>query len=161
MASLKKGTAMTKEYCHYTYIWKHEASDGVTELYAGQTSRTVEQRVRPTAYAGSKFHAALRRSTPPIRGAQVKIIYRKEHRYDEECGWDAVDYHEQMLIDTIKAIQKLYPSKARVLNERSAMGCSKSASNWKKRSREGYKEKNSEGLDFSPQLLPELIKSLF
>ena len=145
-----------------TYIWQHwEPSDGVTELYAGQTSRTVEQRVRPTAYAGSKFHAALRRSTPPIRGAQVKIIYRKEHRYDEECGWDAVDYHEQMLIETIKAIQKLYPSKVRVLNERSAMGCSKSAKHWKKKRHEAYKEKNLEGLDFCSRLLPKLIKSLW
>ena len=138
-----------------TYIWQHwEPSDGVTELYAGQTSRTVEQRVRPTAYAGSK-------SYPPIRGGQVKIVYRKKHQYDEERGWEAVDFHEQMLIETIKAIQKLYPSKVRVLNERRAMGCSKSASNQRKMTRGGYKEKNSEGLDFCPQLLPELIKSLW
>ena len=144
-----------------TYVWKHEASDGVTELYAGQTSKTVEQRVRPTAYAGSKFHAVLRRSTPAIRGAQVDIVYRKEHQCDEEYGWDAVDFHEQMLIETIEVIQKLYPNEVRVLNERRAMGCSKSASNRKKRMRGGYKEKNSEGLDFCPQLLPELIKSLW
>ena len=138
-----------------TYIWKHKAEDGVIELYAGKTYRTAEQRIRPMAYTGPKSR--------PIAAGQVEVIHEDRHVWNKD---KVQRYHydndicsaEQLLIDTIKAIQKLYPNKVRVLNSR--RGFSSSSCCWEKRLHNKYKDKNSEGLDFFPQLLAKLIKSL-
>ena len=137
-----------------TYIWKHEASDGVTELYAGQTGRTVEQRIKPIAYSGPKSH--------PLTAKQVEVIYQKKHQAEGGYGryrWWGVDYHEQILIDTIETIKQLYPDKIRVLNTNH--GLSKAACLYKRSDFVEYRKKNTEGLPFSTQVMVEVIKDLF
>ena len=137
-----------------TYIWKHEASDGVTELYAGQTGRTVEQRIKPIAYNGPKSR--------PLTAKQVEVIYQKKHQpdmWDDRHRWWSVDYHEQILIDTIEAIKQLYPDKIRVLNTNH--GLSKAASLHRRSNFVEYRKKNTEGLPFSAQVMAEVIKDLF
>ena len=137
-----------------TYIWKHEASDGVTELYAGQTGRTVEQRIKPIAYSGPKSN--------PLKAEQVEVIYQKKHQaeggYGRWCWW-GVDYHEQILIDTIEAIKQLYPYKIRVLNTNH--GLSKAACLYKRSDFVEYRKKNTGGTPFSPQVMVEIIQDLF
>ena len=153
-----------------TYIWKHKAEDGVIELYAGKTYRTAEQRIKPMAYTGPKSR--------PIAAGQVEIIHEDCHaglsetqdKIAKEEGITTksaivlmrfnndICSAEQLLIDTIKAIQKLYPNKVRVLNSR--RGFSASSAGFQKRWHNKYKDKNSEGLDFFPQLLSKIIKEL-
>ena len=139
-----------------TYIWKHKADDGVTELYAGRTNLSVDRRIKLNgwAYVGP--------NSRPIAGGAVEVIHQDTLQFDDDIKKyyreEDICSAEQLLIDTIKAIKQLYPDKVRVLNSR--RGFSASACYWKKVRHEEYKNENSEGLEFVPKLLSKIIKSL-
>ncbi len=131
----------------------HEAEDGMIDLYAGKTRFTAERRINTVAaYSGP--------NSETLKAKDVKIIHEEHH------DWDKRDYHykcdvscvEQILIDTIRTIRQLYPRKVRVLNTNE--GLRTNAYCWERRRYKDYKNKNSEGLNFFPQLLSKIIKEL-
>jgi|TARA_B100001971_G_scaffold212813_1_gene243984 hypothetical protein len=137
-----------------TYIWKHEKENGEVALYAGKTRFTAERRINTVAAFKDKYRT--------LKAKDVKIIHEEHHecdkredRHNYKCD---VSCAEDILINTLWIIRKLYPEKVHVLNTNA--GLRTNACCWEWRRYENYKDKNSEGLDFFPQLLSKIIKEL-
>ena len=138
-----------------TYIWKHEKENGEVDLYAGKTRFTAERRINTVAaYSGP--------NSETLKAKDVKIIHEEHHecdkredRHNYKCD---VSCAEDILINTLWIIRKLYPKKVCVLNTNA--GLRTNACCWERRRYKDYKDKNSEGLNFFPQLLSKIIKEL-
>ena len=145
-----------------TYIWKHEKENGEVDLYAGKTRFTAERRINTVAAFKDKYRT--------LKAKDVKVIHEESHPligkdYDRygypelSCQYQCdVSCAEDLLINTLWIIRKLYPKKVCVLNTNA--GLRTNAYCWERRRYKDYKDKNSEGLSFFPQLLSKIIKEL-
>jgi len=134
------------------YVWNHEYSSSTTNLYAGKTRQTVEQRIRGSAYSGPNWKSN-------ISGGRVNVIHRASPS-DNELTRDRpeleMSFLEQIFINTIKMAATLYPKKLNVLN--TLRGFNTSSCCWEKKMFQDYQDKHTNGLPYDDELLQKVVR---